>query len=310
MWGVALAFLLIAGVFCWLVVVPVWQVHAVLRKSRLPVKSDAVIKALGAAMDGRVSPERRDLVTKLGGPEAAAGKLCLYLRMPQRLFERLEAEPAKARIGARVLLLGACALCPPESRLGVVCRTEGETAQILNAEFAEAQLSSQLRPWGGMGVHVPEKPDESEIEWQQAASGGKVLILRELHRVTKEPRDKGASAFTQLDFDVPVDGRYFICVRVATWCCGCWLFAYRIDGGPVQVLGEEQNWRCFSADWDWWPVTVRKPAAKDGSSWPVPHPVALSRGRHTFEIVRVEACGNVALDQLAVARFDGLETRE
>jgi HEAT repeat protein len=81
LWAVALAILLAAGVFCWLVVVPVWRVHAAARHFCIKSSTDREYEALP-----NVSAE--ELVTELGGKRAASEKVELYLRMPAWLCDR------------------------------------------------------------------------------------------------------------------------------------------------------------------------------------------------------------------------------
>jgi hypothetical protein len=71
-WAVALALLLAAGLFSWLVVVPVWQVHKGL-------------EGVGWTVSGPTDriPGGQELIDSLGGPSAAVSKLGLYLRMPR-----------------------------------------------------------------------------------------------------------------------------------------------------------------------------------------------------------------------------------
>ncbi len=75
-WGVALALLLTAGLFCWKVVVPVWQVRTAVCPEKRVEKEFAPL----VPPDGLWAPEVA--VTRLGGPEKAVGKLSLYLHMP------------------------------------------------------------------------------------------------------------------------------------------------------------------------------------------------------------------------------------
>ncbi len=69
-WGVALTLLIAAGLFSWLVVVPVMQVRGI------------VTGVEDAIAQNRVSWEPQQ-IRKLGGPADAAGKIRLYLRMPR-----------------------------------------------------------------------------------------------------------------------------------------------------------------------------------------------------------------------------------
>ena len=93
-WAVALTLLLAAGLFSWLVVVPVVEVNAVLDELTIVTYMDGDHLIPREASDSHENP-----VERLGGPRRAAQKLSLYLRMPGRGASQRE----KA-----VLLLGAC----------------------------------------------------------------------------------------------------------------------------------------------------------------------------------------------------------
>ena len=67
LWGIALAFLLAAGLFCWLVVVPVWKVNR--------------------AMSGGVT--KSETIARLGGPQEAVGYFAVYVRMPDWVTDSL-----------------------------------------------------------------------------------------------------------------------------------------------------------------------------------------------------------------------------
>jgi hypothetical protein len=67
LWAIALALLLGLGLFCWLVVVPVWRVNAVLAQ----VYNDQL--------------PREKAVAELGGGEVALRRLRAYLRAPRWL---------------------------------------------------------------------------------------------------------------------------------------------------------------------------------------------------------------------------------
>jgi hypothetical protein len=75
LWGVALTLLISTALFCWLVVVPVWQVNRVVE--------DCFFASLEAA--DNESPCRRGIET-LGGEAAASRKLVTYLRAPEWLI--------------------------------------------------------------------------------------------------------------------------------------------------------------------------------------------------------------------------------
>ncbi len=86
-WAVALALLLAAGLFCWLVVVPVMQTRSELQRvaDETPIRDGALAAA----------------ISRLGGREAAVRRIALYLKLPCRT-EDLESR------WAGVWILGEC----------------------------------------------------------------------------------------------------------------------------------------------------------------------------------------------------------
>jgi HEAT repeat protein len=83
LWATALTLLISTALFCWLVVVPVWQTRAVVRR------------CFEREMDLRTALQR------LGGPERALPKLRLYLCMPRAIAPSHEK-------GCAVYLVGFC----------------------------------------------------------------------------------------------------------------------------------------------------------------------------------------------------------
>jgi len=93
-WGVAITLLLLLGLVCWKVVVPVWQTDAVL-------KEDGAIAVWGGWIinnSRNYSPDRAQLypaarqqaatnraMTRLGGRQEALSKLRLYINLPNRV---------------------------------------------------------------------------------------------------------------------------------------------------------------------------------------------------------------------------------
>jgi hypothetical protein len=67
LWAIALVLLLSLGAFCWLVVVPVWRVRSAL--TRLQACSNVV----------EWGREVEHEIAELGGPEASARSIRLYL---------------------------------------------------------------------------------------------------------------------------------------------------------------------------------------------------------------------------------------
>jgi HEAT repeat protein len=86
LWGGSLLFLMVLGFFCWAVVVPVWQVEKEVSDAPSPYWGSHPI--LGSNRDAFLDDPPGlpgTIVTqieRLGGPERAATKLALYLRMP------------------------------------------------------------------------------------------------------------------------------------------------------------------------------------------------------------------------------------
>jgi len=77
LWGVALALLLVLGLFCWLVVVPVWRVR--ISAGRFAAVGDFRV------LSTNWEEVAQDEVTALGGPQRAAVLLHNYLRLPSFL---------------------------------------------------------------------------------------------------------------------------------------------------------------------------------------------------------------------------------
>ena len=226
-----------------------------------------------------------------------------------------------ARLGPAVLLdsekttlIRACIRVrpPPPSRPArfepfaqTVCRVEGERAEILEqtldgrqAAFSARVVSSdQLRPWGGMGVPVPKKPTEAEVEWQKMASGGKVLMVSRQHDGKHGPA-KPLPPFARFRFSVPEEGRYYVFLKGASWCCGCQELTCRLDAGAPFSAG--QWWR----NWEWQSLKVRSVKGKDPRSvTAIPDAFVLSAGEHSLDLVRAQPlCSGFAIDELIVAR--------
>jgi HEAT repeat protein len=110
LWGVALTLLLSTALFCWLVVVPVWQVHNVLarRSSRIFVIETKIRGRWGISVSELVGHDKRDPKTfdpiaELGGPETAARKFRIYLMTPGMGSRRKEAIHQLSRCGPSAL---------------------------------------------------------------------------------------------------------------------------------------------------------------------------------------------------------------
>jgi len=113
-WGIALTLLLAAGLFSWLVVVPVWRTHSVLAETE-------PLRAIGKAINNsrHFSPDRqpidimqpngqpltlRTVIMRLGGPQAAERKLKLYLQVPRPVAEMIWDDARLTHRWARTLL--------------------------------------------------------------------------------------------------------------------------------------------------------------------------------------------------------------
>jgi hypothetical protein len=80
LWGIALTLLVSTAIFCWLVVVPVWQVRTIVRAS-LPKTKLGKGEWKAAALAAR---------ERLGGCPAACKKLSAYLSLPEGIAPRRE----------------------------------------------------------------------------------------------------------------------------------------------------------------------------------------------------------------------------
>ena len=81
-WSIALILLLGLGLFCWLFVVPVWQVTTVIEERRFwePIAPDSNL--ISDAVRRRAASECEQAIAELGGRRAATKKLHLWMRMP------------------------------------------------------------------------------------------------------------------------------------------------------------------------------------------------------------------------------------
>jgi hypothetical protein len=87
-WGVALALLVAAGLFSWLVVVPVMQVRSAVRNCRW----------------------NESMAELLGGPDEARGKLLLFVRLPSWATDGNDRHMAADALGSMVEWEEACRL--------------------------------------------------------------------------------------------------------------------------------------------------------------------------------------------------------
>jgi hypothetical protein len=94
LWSIALTLLLAAGAFCWLVVVPVWQVRAAMRDFKV-IARDGPDPAHRAKEQAR----RRNIVARLGGADAACSKFSFYLRLPAWAVSDNDREEAARTVG-------------------------------------------------------------------------------------------------------------------------------------------------------------------------------------------------------------------
>ncbi len=195
---------------------------------------------------------------------------------------------------------------------GIADRVEAESAKVLKQTFndgtpgpmsAAVASAKDLGPWRGMGVPAPPEPDEGDLEWQRAASGGKVLLLTHSHRGEWYEPAKRPSPCARLAFRVPEDGRYFLFLRADSWCCGCQMLAFRIDDGPDQVLGKGLGRGWWGEGWRWRSLRVKASGLKGFEKLAVPEPFELRAGGHHLGLVcGTPLCAAVAFDQLVVAR--------
>jgi hypothetical protein len=79
LWAIALTLLLGLGLFCWLVVVPVWRVRSALE--RISAEQEWSFGQPQSWVSGNPSEE----IDRLGGPQKAARAIGLYLRMPRSI---------------------------------------------------------------------------------------------------------------------------------------------------------------------------------------------------------------------------------
>jgi hypothetical protein len=116
LWGVGFAVLAALGAFCWLVVGPVME-------------ADAAAEELSRSIAHEMlsSPERTaPVIARLGGPEKAARKLGIFLRMPKRV-----SAPSEKRASA-VTLLSYCGK-PGLAELIVLLDSRDKEDQALGA---------------------------------------------------------------------------------------------------------------------------------------------------------------------------------
>jgi len=167
-WGVALFLLLALGTFCWLVVVPVWQVHAALdwKMTYMPVSSTW---GPGNDFDGKNRKAARESIRKLGGASMAARRVAKYGQMPEWIASRREqATWVLAECGADAvpLLLDALPRLAPEDKWSVgmainLMQGNDEAGRQFVLELESSD--SERRYWaaaalGSMFYNAAEKP--------------------------------------------------------------------------------------------------------------------------------------------------------
>jgi hypothetical protein len=161
----------------------------------------------------------------------------------------------------------------------VVCRVQGESAEILNPDIVRVARAEELHPF----IRDYGTPDRYLKEFRQLVSGGRALLIKDHH-----PQDK---ALARVGFDVPSAGRYHLFILSDAWCCGCSEFRFRIDSGPERVV----EWLGYG--YGWHPLGMR-PEGKQ----PIPEPFDLAAGRHALDVLyATPICGGMIIDELVVA---------
>jgi HEAT repeats len=149
LWGISLALLLSLGIFCWAVVVPVWQTRTVLESVAVPELSRAMNHGETAAFNRHVE--------QLGGPQPACSRLRTYLRMPETIApRRLEA----------VAVLSACGGCAEDDLLDLLRHYDDDfvraaTALVLSRSTSPRTVAALTRALDDPSVKVRRCAAES-----------------------------------------------------------------------------------------------------------------------------------------------------
>jgi HEAT repeats/HEAT repeat len=154
LWSIALTLLFSAGLFCWLVVLPVSRAESIL----LDVSRNAI--------------SAEDAVTRMGGPKASLRKMRLYLACPRSLVsERVMAVHLLGLCGAEAIPILHRTLKDPDpkvrswsaSSLVTIGPDDGRTLQILSPLLADddhlvrANTAAALADLGAVAVPVLKK---------------------------------------------------------------------------------------------------------------------------------------------------------
>jgi hypothetical protein len=161
----------------------------------------------------------------------------------------------------------------------VICRVQGESADILNPDIVRVARAEELYPFV-MGYN----PSDGYLkEYRQLVSGGRALLIRDHHAQDKP--------LARIGFDVPGAGRYHLFMLWDAWCCGCDEFRFRIDSGPerlVERLGWGYGWHSLGTDPG---GDARTSGAFD-----------LAAGRHWLNVLfATPICGGMIIDEVVVA---------
>lgn len=166
----------------------------------------------------------------------------------------------------------------------VVCRVEGEAAQILEPKWAGVVAGTQLHPFPGFGCSSSK---ESIRRYRAKISGGKVLSAS---------GERSEHPLARIRFRVPETGRYFVFMKAdSTGCCGDARVA--VDTGPPQSL------RFDSGNWRWMPMSFKKVSIdKYGTSLDLPVALELHAGEHSADILASAGCGPLLIDEVVITR--------
>jgi len=121
LWAIALTLLLALGLFSWLVVVPVWEVHEALET----VSQSCMWHPAPSRHHDHLADLRREVVDKLGGQREAARKLSIYSRLP------LWSAP---RRGLALFVLGDCG----EAAVPALVNALGDNSSLFRRVAAES----------------------------------------------------------------------------------------------------------------------------------------------------------------------------
>ncbi len=169
LWGVALTLLISTAVFCWAVVVPVWQTRRALLR---------VEERRGNALSA---------VEALGGEARAVRRLRAYLRLPHWLAHGRRQVPA---------LLGTCARAEPLATLDALGVALGDSDAEVRSDAAYALSEFNLRypPAVMLLVEVGLKDADPRVRCRSADSlcGPGLFSSRKVPALTEALKDQDA----------------------------------------------------------------------------------------------------------------------